>query len=121
MFEVKQMTKYKICEFEFSDLVKEALTTPNGWKKEVYVENGEIEFSSPMTQNSYIGTDANTPIAFADIQSLSFSELDGFREEDDGTITINGEKVSYDEALDAAENVLLDYSLGELYEKLRKL
>lgn len=115
------MTKYKISEFEFRDLISEALTTPNGWKKEIYVENDEIEFSSPMTMNSYTGTDANTPIAFADIQGLSLGELDGFREEDDGTITIDGEKVSYEEALDAAENVLIDYSLGELYEELCKL
>lgn len=115
------MTKYKICEFEFCDLVQEALLIPNGWKKEIYVANGEIEFSNPMTMNSFTGTDVYHPVAFADLQSFSFGELDGFREEDDGTITINGEKVSYDEALDAAENVLLDYSLGELYEKLRKL
>lgn len=114
------MTKYKICEFEFRDLITEALTTPNGWKKEIYVENGEIEFSSPMTMNSYTGIDANTPIAFAAIEGLSLSELDGFSEEDDGTITINGEKVSYEEALDVAEDVLIDYSLGDLYEKLRK-
>ena len=112
------MVKYKISEFKFGDLVKEALSTPYGWKKEVYVENGEVEFSNPMTMNSYTGTDVYHPVAFADIQGLSFSELDGFREEDDGAITINGEKVSYEEALDAAENVLLDYSLGELYEKI---
>lgn len=45
----------KVEDFTLEDLVKEALNIPVGWHEEVYVERGEVVFSMPLTQNSWVG------------------------------------------------------------------
>ena len=36
----------KVNELKIFDLLKEAFSIPNGWKEEVYVEDGYVTFSS---------------------------------------------------------------------------
>jgi hypothetical protein len=49
------MANIKIEEITITDLVREMINLPQGWHEEVYVENGEVVFSAPLTQNSWVG------------------------------------------------------------------
>ena len=44
---LKVTQKIKVEEITLENLVEEALSIPNGWKEEVYVENGQVVFLRP--------------------------------------------------------------------------
>lgn len=78
----------KVNELKIFDLLKEAFSIPDGWKEEVYVEDGYVTFSSHMTLNTHTGIDANTPLPeyVGDLESLDFSDFEGFYEREDGQV-----------------------------------
>ena len=96
-------TKIKTTEITIFDLLKEAFSIPQGWKEEVYVEDGYVTFSSPMTQSTHTGIDAYTPLTeyVADLESLSISDFEGFYEQENGTVYVDDEVLSREEAIDA--------------------
>src|SRR5690554_4815211 len=68
----------KVNELKIFDLLKEAFSIPQGWKEEVYVEDGYVTFSSHMTLNTHTGIDAYTPLPeyVGDLESLDFSDFE---------------------------------------------
>lgn len=93
----------KVNELKIFDLLKEAFSIPDGWKEEVYVEDGYVTFSSPMTQSTHTGIDAYTPLPeyVADLQSFRIGDFEGFNEREDGSIEADGEILTREEAIDA--------------------
>ncbi len=85
-------TKIKVEEITVETLLKEALNIPNGWHEEVWVEDGFVVFSAPMTQNSWStkgvmnGTEPNY---IGDLDSTSIGDFEGFYQREDGKIEIN--------------------------------
>lgn len=72
-------------------LLQEALIIPDGWKEEVFVENGIVEFSDFMTMPSEtldIETLTRPESYVGDIEDRSISEFEGFYERDDGKIEV---------------------------------
>jgi hypothetical protein len=137
--------KIKVEEITLQDLVKEAFSIPDGWKEEIYVEDGEVEFSSPMTSNTYSGIDAHTPLPSyrGDIESMRIGDFEEFYERDDGQVEIcdndnqqsdesetfgKGEYyewamiVSRDDAIEKISEIIEDSesTLKELLEKIRE-
>lgn len=109
-------TKIKVTEITILDLLNEAFTIPDGWKEEVYVQNGEVSFSSPITQNTHTGIDAYTPLPeyVGDLQALNISDFEGFYEQEDGTFNVDGEILTREEAIDAiATTYQEDYQPNE--------
>ena len=116
--------KIKVEEITLENLVKEALSIPNGWKEEIYVENGEVVFSSPMTLNTWTGTEdcpsEHLDSYAGDLHSLNWGEIEGFYERKDGKIELDNpydgeaegeyyDKVNIltvDEAIEALANYL---------------
>jgi hypothetical protein len=100
--------KIKAKEITIKDLVKEAIENiPNGWHEEVWLENGEVTFSAPMTQGSYSSKGAmygTAPDYIGDIHSLSWGEIEGFYLRADG-------KIELDNPYDGEEK-------GEYYENV---
>lgn len=75
--------KLTIENITIEDLIREALTIPNGWKKEVHVEaDGTVTFTSPMTSNTWTGKTDNPrePLDsyVGDLHSLNWGEIEGF-------------------------------------------
>ena len=116
--------KIKVEEITLENLVKEALSIPDGWKEEIYVENGEVVFSSPMTINTWTGTEdcpsEHLDSYVGDLHSLNWVEIEGFYERKDGKIELDNpydgeaegeyyDKVNIltvDEAIEALANYL---------------
>ena len=86
------MQKIKVEDITVKDLVKEALNIPYGWHEEIYVENGEVVFSAPLTQNSWVGkTDCpneQLDSFIADLHSISVNDFEGLKKRDDGQIEL---------------------------------
>jgi hypothetical protein len=86
--------KLTIENITIEDLIREALTIPNGWKKEVHVEaDGTVTFTSPMTPNTWTGKE-NCPSEhldsyIGDLHSLRWGEIEGFYERQDGKIEVD--------------------------------
>jgi hypothetical protein len=83
--------KLTIENITIEDLIREALTIPNGWKKEVHVEaDGTVTFTSPMTPNTWTGKTDNPrePLDsyVGDLHSISWGDIEGFYERKDGKI-----------------------------------
>jgi hypothetical protein len=101
-------TKIKVEEITITDLVREALTLPDGWKEEIYVENGQVVFSSPITLNTWVGKDdcpsEHLDSYIGDLHSLTWGEIEGFYERKDG-------KIELDNPYDGEEE-------GEYYNKV---
>ena len=81
--------KIKTEEITIENLVCEMLNLPQGWHQEVYVENGEVIFSEPLTQNSWVGK-SDAPSEQLDsyigkIESLSIGDFQGLYKREDGT------------------------------------
>lgn len=84
--------KIKVDELTELDLIKEAFSIPYGWHEEVYVENGEVEFSTHLTKNTWIGK-ADCPSEqldsyVGDLHSLSVNDFEGLKKRDDGQIEL---------------------------------
>lgn len=76
------------------DLVREAITIPDGWHEEIYVEpDGSVTFCGPFTQNTWTAkADASheRPDNYiGDLHSLDVSDFEGFRQRSDGFVEIN--------------------------------
>ena len=107
--------KIKAEEITIEDLVREMLNLPQGWHKEVFVEKGEVVFSEPLTQNSWIGK-SDCPSEQLDsyigkIESLNIGDFQGLYVREDGT---------YEREADGAKDVYnLDGKVikGEYYEQ----
>ena len=107
--------KIKAEEITIEDLVREMINLPQGWHEEVYVENGEVIFSEPLTQNSWVGK-SNCPSEqlnsyIGSIESLSIGDFQGLYKREDGT---------YEREADGVEDVYnIDGKVitGEYYEK----
>ena len=122
------MRKIKVEDFTLEDLVTEALSIPNGWKEEIYVEDGYVEFTSPMTLNTYTAK-ADNPHEMldsyrGDLESMSIGNFESFTEDADkrgrGIIKIEGKRVSRQEAIEAIANIVNDWKnpLLELYNTI---
>lgn len=111
-------------EITIKDLVHAALIEiPNGWKREVYVENGKVVFSEPLTLNSWVGKEdcpsEQLESFVGNLHSLTWGEIEGFYEREDGKIELENpydgdtEGEYYSKvtiyALEEAEQVLADY------------
>lgn len=123
MQNINSNKKIKATELTLQDLIREAFSIPDGWKEEIYVENGYVEFSSPMTPNTYTAKADNPrePVDWyvADLESMRISDFEGFAEQD-GTIRADGETLTYDEAIEAiAANII--YSSSTLNDILRAI
>lgn len=133
--------KIKVEEITLEKIVKEALNIPDGWKEEVYVENGEVVFSSPMTLNTWTGKE-NCPSEHldsyvGDLHSLNWGEIEGFYERKDGKIELDNpydgeaegeyyDKVNIltvDEAIEALANYLDNDAseVSQLFSKITNL
>ena len=121
---LKVTQKIKVEEITLENLVKEALSIPNGWKEEIYVENGEVVFTAPMTLSTWTGKE-NSPSEhldsyIGDLHSLSWNDIEGFYLRSDGKIEVDNphdgeaegeyyEKaniLTVDEAIEALANYL---------------
>lgn len=122
------MRKIKVEDFRLEDLVTEAFSIPNGWKEEIYVENGYVEFTSPMTHNTYTAK-ADNPHEMldsyrGDLESMSISDFESFTEDADKSgrsiIKIEGKRVSRQEAIEAIAEIVNDWRnpLLELYNTI---
>ncbi len=82
--------KIKVAEITIEDLVREALSIPNGWKEEIFVEDGEVSFSSPMTKNTYSGKTPFEPLDsyVCDLEHMSIGDFEEFYERENGTVEI---------------------------------
>ena len=115
ILKVSKQMNIKIEEISIQDLVKEALSIPNGWKEEIFVEDGEVSFSGPETHNTYTAIDPHEPLAIADLKSMSIGDFEGFYLREDGKVEIadytgqfkekgeyyeHAEIVEYDEAVE---------------------
>ena len=82
--------KIKVAEITVEDLVREALSMPIGWKEEIFVEDGEVSFSGPMTKSTYSGKTPFEPLDsyVGDLESMSISDFEEFYERDDGKVEI---------------------------------
>lgn len=85
--------KLTIENITIEDLIREALTIPNGWKEEVYVENGQVVFTAPMTLSTWTGKE-NSPSEHldsyvGDLHSLRWGEIEGFYQRKDGKIELD--------------------------------
>lgn len=100
-------------------LFREQLDIPAGWKEEIYYNDGEISFSSPMTSNSW--SDDKHKIGV--IESITINEFEGFYQdsEQDTTVQVNGdENIDIDEAIDRiVSNYADDWNI-EIKEKLKQ-
>jgi hypothetical protein len=112
--------KIKVEEITLENLVKEALNIPDGWKEEVYVENGQVVFSSPMTLNSWTAKEDNSrePLDsyIGDLHSLSWNGIEGFYLRSDGKIEVDN---PYDgeaegEYYEKANILTVDEAIGAL-------
>ena len=87
--------KIKVDEFTLTDLIREALSIPNGWKEEIYVENGYVKFTSPITRSTYTVQSDNPSEPLdsyvGDLESMSISDFEGFYERDDGQVEVRWE------------------------------
>lgn len=107
--------KIKAEEITIEDLVREMINLPQGWHEEIYVENGEVVFSEPLTQNSWVGK-SDSPSEQLDsyigsIESLNIGDFQGLYKREDGT---------YEREADGVEDVYnLDGKVitGEYYEQ----
>jgi len=119
------MRKIKVEDFTLEDLVTEAFSIPNGWKEEIYVEDGYVEFTSPMTPNTYTAK-ADNPHEMldsyrGDLESMSIGDFESFTETKDSKgrsiIKIEGKRVSRKDAIEAVANIVNDWTnpLLELY------
>lgn len=101
-------TKIKVEEITIQDLVTKALQIPNSWHVEVYVENGEVIFSEMLTASTWVGKDdcpsEHLASYIGDLHSLSWGEIEGFYEREDG-------KIELDNPYDGEEE-------GEYYNKV---
>ena len=89
----KMTTKIEMNEISINDLVREALSIPDGWKEEVYLENGQVVFTAPMTLSTWTGKE-NCPSEHldsyvGDLHSLSWGDIEGFYERKDGKIELD--------------------------------
>lgn len=118
--------KIKVDEFTLTDLIREALSIPDGWKEEIYVENGEVVFSSPMTLNSWTTKKDNSrePLDtyIGDLHSLRWNDIEGFYLRSDGRIELDNpydgdtegeyygevEIIEKDEAIDRITQIIQD-------------
>lgn len=111
----------KLDELEIGDLVLQALSITNGWKKEVYVEDGIVTFSSDITQNSYTARsdDPNIHIAVAELQSMDIEDFEGFNKLENGKYLVDEEELDEDEAIDCIINYCKDEEYwNDLLEKI---
>lgn len=87
------MSDIKIEDVSIVDLVREAVyNIPFGWKEEVWVENGKVVFSEPMTQNTFSSKDSMDSSAknfIGNLHGLSWGEIEGFFERSDGKIELD--------------------------------
>lgn len=86
--------KLTIENITIEDLIRESISIPNGWKKEVHVEaDGTVTFTSPMTPNTWTGKTDNPrePLDsyVGDLHSLSWGDIEGFYERKDGKIELD--------------------------------
>lgn len=142
------MANIKTEEIAIGDLVREMLNLPQGWHEEVYVENGEVVFSTPLTQNSWVGK-SDSPSEQLDSYVGNINSLDdlpeGLYKRKDGKYELdmtNGENdlyndedkivegeyyekaeiLSEDDAIDIiADNFESDSELSELLEKIQEV
>ncbi len=114
------MRKIKVEDFTLEDLVTEAISIPNGWKEEIYVEDGYVEFTSPMTLNTYSAKVDNPHEMLdsyrGDLESMSIGGFESFTE-NGKVIKIEGKRVSRRDAIEAIANIVNDWNnpLLELY------
>jgi hypothetical protein len=103
---VSQKTqKIKANEITLKDLVEEALSIPDGWKEEIYVENWYVEFTSPMTKNTWTAK-ADNPNEMldsyvADLESVRLGDFEGIMPKEDGTYEVDGEILTEKEVIEA--------------------
>lgn len=102
------------------DLVRTALETPTGWKREIYVEkDGEVTFSNPMTPNSRTGIDAYTPLDtyVCDLKAMNINDFEGYFVRDDGKVErvneMQGEGVK-GEYYDSVDILTFDEAVSEI-------
>ena len=117
---LKVTQKIKVEEITLENLVKEALSIPDGWKEEIYVENGEVVFTAPMTLSTWTGKE-NSPSEhldsyIGDLHSLRWGEIEGFYERKDGKIELDN---PYDgeaegEYYEKANILTVDEAIGAL-------
>lgn len=84
---MQQAKKLTVENVRMTDLVKEALSIPDGFHVEVYVENGKVSFSEPLTTNSWTDSKYNV----GTIHSMSIGDVDGFYERESGKVEIEDE------------------------------
>ena len=138
--------EFKSEEITLEDLVKEMLEIPDGFHEEVFIENGKVVFSAPLTQNTWIGKD-DCPSEHLDsyigsIESISVGDIEGLYQRKDGkyerkaedetdTYNFDGKVVSgefYEQAeiisIDDVISIIakeLDYPASQTIELIKKI
>lgn len=116
------MIKFNIENFTLENLVESCFSTPYGWKREVYVENGHVLFSGPMTKNSYTAKTSNPrqPLDsyVGDVEGMQIGDFEGFTvtETKDGKplIKVNDKRVSRRTAIEIISSIYDDDEFNPL-------
>ena len=114
----------KVDQITLQDLVKEALSIPDGWKEEVYLENGDITFSAPMTYNTYTAkTDDPTKRPenlIGTLESIAIDTFEEYYERKDGQVEVPSQDAAavQGEYYDTAEIISREKAIENIADML---